>query len=162
MAALAAAALAVALDCGLPDTLARLAAGIMLRENPKLNAHAVNHNANGTTDRGLAQVNTVNYGWLSLAMHRSINAQTIMDGCTNLEAGLRVQFVHYNGNPPETVAAAYSTRAIDAARAVDAGIPKVQAVRIDSPAPTPPAPQEMAELDDRPADPAIETNFGDQ
>src|SRR5208282_3631264 len=117
---LPAAALKIALDCHLPDTLARLAAGIMLRENPKLDAHAVNHNVNGTDDRGLAQVNTVNYGWLSLAMHKPINAQTIMEPCTNLEAGLRIEFVKYNGNPPPTVAADYSTRAMDSARAVDA------------------------------------------
>jgi hypothetical protein len=120
MTAVAAAALSIALNCGLPDTLARLAAGIMLRENPKLDPVAVNHNTNGTDDRGLAQVNTVNYGWLSLAMRRPIDAQTIMDTCTNLEAGLRIEFVRYNGNPPPTVAADYSTRAMDSARAVDA------------------------------------------
>jgi hypothetical protein len=138
---LPAAALKIALDCGLPDTLARLAAGIILRENPKLDAHAVNHNVNKTTDFGFTQVNSGNFGWLSLAMHRPINAQTIMDTCTNLEAGLRIEFVRYNGNPPPTVAADYSTRAMDSARAVDAvaALPRVLG-RPTAPLPTLPPP----------------------
>jgi hypothetical protein len=120
--ALAAAALSMVLNahCGMSDTLNRIAAGIVMRENPKLDAAVINHNANGTDDHGLTQVNTVNYGWLSKAMHKPINDQTIMDRCTNLEAGLRVQFVRYNGNPPETVAAAYSTLAMNSAMDVDA------------------------------------------
>jgi hypothetical protein len=119
--------LSVALGCGLPQSLAPVAAGIALHENPRLDTEAVNRNANGTTDFGLTQVNTVNFGWLSAAMHRPINAQTITDVCTNLEAGLRVLFVRYNGTPPPTVAAAYSTRALDSARSAerlaDAGPP---------------------------------------
>jgi hypothetical protein len=112
--------LSVALGCGLPPSLASLAAGIALHENPRLDSEAVNRNPNGTADFGLTQVNTGNFGWLSMAMHRPINAQTITDVCTNLEAGLRVLFVRYNGNPPPSVAAAYSTRALDSARSADA------------------------------------------
>lgn len=119
MTALAAAALSIAVGCGFTDTLARHAAAITMRENPKLDPKAINRNTNGTDDRGLTQINTVNYDWLSLAMHKPINAQTILDPCTNLEAGLRVEFVKYNGNPPPLLAAAYSTRALDSARAVD-------------------------------------------
>ena len=137
--------LVMAANCGLPDTLARLAAGIVLRENPRFDADAVNHNRNGTTDFGLTQVNTGNFGWLSLAMHRPINAQTILEPCTNLEAGLRVEFVRYNGNPPPTVAADYSTRAMESARAVDAS-----AANPIPPAYHPPPPEEVV-LDDRPA-----------
>lgn len=117
--AAAALALVVNAHCGLGDTLEKLAAGIVVREDAALDVGAVTHNANGTDDHGLTQVNTVNYGWLSLAMNRPINDRTIMDVCTNLEAGLRVQFVRYNGNPPATIAAAYSTRAMDSSKAVD-------------------------------------------
>jgi hypothetical protein len=112
--------MSVALGCGLPQSLAPVAAGIALHENPRLDTDAVNRNVNGTADRGLTQVNTINDVWLSIAMHRPINDRTILDVCTNLEAGLRVLFVHYNGNPPPTVAAAYSTNALAAAKAVDA------------------------------------------
>jgi len=145
MSTLAAAALSIAMGCGMSDTLARHAAAIALRENPRLDMHAVNHNTNGSTDFGLTQVNTINFGWLSLAMHKLINAQTILDPCTNLEAGLRVEFVRFNGNPPPSIAAAYSTRALETARAVDG-------VATDSiPQTTKPAPPEEVVLDDRPA-----------
>jgi hypothetical protein len=94
-----------------PAYLSPLAVGIALHENPSLDPRAVNHNANGTIDAGLAQVNQVNWVWTGIAANP-------FDVCGNLNAGLRVFFARYNGNPPDEVKAAYSTRAM--ARAVDA------------------------------------------
>lgn len=100
-------AMAIALQC-LPASLAPIAAGIALHENPKLDRQAVNRNANGTSDYGLAQINSANFGWLSKSMQTPVNERTIFDPCINLQAAMRVLFVRYNGNPPDVVKAAYA------------------------------------------------------
>jgi hypothetical protein len=81
-------ALGLALKC-LPPALAPIAAGIALHENPKLDMQAVNHNANGTRDYGLAQINSANFGWLSVSMHTPVNERTIFDPCINLQASMQ-------------------------------------------------------------------------
>jgi hypothetical protein len=100
-------ALGIALKC-LPSALAPIAAGVALHENPKLDLQAVNHNTNGTSDYGLAQINSANFVWLSKSMQTPVNERTIFDPCINLQASMRVLFAKYNGNPPNVVKAAYA------------------------------------------------------
>jgi hypothetical protein len=102
-----AAAMALALQC-VPPSLAPIAAGIALQENPKLDLQAVNHNVNGTFDYGLAQINSANFAWLSQSMRTPVNERTIFDPCINLQAAMRVLFARYNGNPTDAVKAAYA------------------------------------------------------
>jgi hypothetical protein len=141
-----AAALKIALDCHLPDTLARHVAAIMLRENPKLDAGAVHHNPNGTDDYGYTQVNTVHldkigtYSWLSDVIGRPITPQTILEPCLNLKAGLLIDFVRYNGNPTPKIAIEYATRAWNTALAVD----RVGASAVPPGPPAPPLPPPCA------------------
>jgi hypothetical protein len=96
-----AAVLALANTCVGPS-LAPIMTGIAQHESG-LDPTIVHHNANGTVDVGLAQVNSANFGWLGLTM------QTALDPCSNLAAGARVLLVRYNGNPPDTVKAAYAS-----------------------------------------------------
>jgi len=127
------AALALANACVGP-TLAPVMVGIAQHESG-LDPAAINHNRNGSTDYGIAQVNSANFGWLGL------NAQTAMDPCQNLRAGARVLLAKYNGNPPDADKITY-------AAAVMAAIP-TRTRPADPP----------AAIDDRPADPTDETNF---
>jgi hypothetical protein len=100
-------ALGIALKC-LPPALAPIAAGIALHENPKLDPKAIHHNVNGTRDYGLAQVNSANFAWLAASLRTPVNERTILDPCLNLQAGMRVLFARYNGNPPDAMKAAYA------------------------------------------------------
>ena len=78
-------------------------------------------------------------------MHRPINAQTILEPCTNLEAGLRVEFVKYNGNPPPD----RRRRLLDHSHGECSGRGCVGCEPHSSS--LPPAPPEEVVLDDRPA-----------
>lgn len=83
----------------MPDVLGPIMVAYALHENPSLNPLAVNHNANGTDDKGIAQINTRNFGWTSLKDWR--------DPCQNLTAAAKVWFARYNGNPPDELKALY-------------------------------------------------------
>lgn len=107
------AVLAIALQC-LPPALAPIALATAQHENRLLDPLAVTHNANGTSDYGLAQINAVNFGWLSVALGKLITPQTILDPCTNLQASMRVLFVRYNGNPADNLKVKYSDGALAA------------------------------------------------
>ena len=96
-----AAAMALALRC-VPPAVAPIMVGIAQHESG-LDPIAIHHNANGTVDVGLAQVNSANFVWLGLTL------QTALDPCRNLAAGARVLLAKYNGNPPDIVKAAYAT-----------------------------------------------------
>jgi hypothetical protein len=122
----AAAVLALANACVGPS-LAPVMTGIAMHES-RGDPAAVNRNAKGTVDVGLAQVNSSNFGWLGLTM------QTAMDPCTSLQAGARVLLAKYNGSGPATVAYAASVTA--RIRALDGTI----AVTAPSPPPPPCAP----------------------
>jgi soluble lytic murein transglycosylase-like protein len=86
--------------------------GIVQHESG-LDPTIVHHNPNGTVDVGLAQVNSSNFGWLGLTMADAL------DPCRNLAAGARVLLVRYNGNPPDTVKAAYSADVTARIRTLD-------------------------------------------
>lgn len=137
MAALTPAALAllafVAQKNCVPAYLAPLAVGLALHENPKLDPRAINHNTNGTVDVGIAQINQVNWGWTGIAANP-------FDVCGNLNAGLKVYFAKYNGNPPDEVKAAYSTGAMAAVGNVADRTGDIQGPIIDTPAPSEPKP----------------------
>jgi hypothetical protein len=129
-------ALGLALKC-LPPALAPIAAGIALHENPKLDMQAVNHNANGTRDYGLAQINSANFGWLSVSMHTPVNERTIFDPCINLQASMRVLFAKYNGDPPDVVKAAYAADVM--AKIPASAEPPSEKQQVDPDDPQPPA-----------------------
>jgi hypothetical protein len=129
-------ALAIALKC-LPPALAPIAAGIALHENPKLDPQAVSHNANGTSDYGLAQINSANFAWLSQSMQTPVNVRTIFDPCINLQASMRVLFARYNGSPPDPVKAAYAADVM--ARIPPGAEPRAERQQVDSDDPQPPA-----------------------
>ena len=132
----AATALGIALKCVSP-TLAPIAAGIALHENHTLNHYAINHNSNGTTDYGLAQINSSNFVWLTKSLGVPVNERTIFDPCINLQAALQVLFVRYNGNPPDEVKVAYATGAI--AQITQFPTPAVPDAPTDQADPQPPA-----------------------
>jgi type IV secretion system protein VirB1 len=88
-----------------PPAVAPIMVGIARHESG-LDPTAVHHNANGTIDVGIAQVNSTNFGWLGLTM------ATAFDPCRNIAAGARVLFAKYNGNPPDVVKAAYAADVI--------------------------------------------------
>jgi hypothetical protein len=119
-----AAVMALANTCVGPS-LAPVMVGIAQHESG-LNPDAVNHNPNGTSDVGLAQVNSANFGWLGLTK------QTAMDPCANLRAGARVLLAKYNGSGPATIAYASSVTA--RIRALDGSV----LVNATSPSPPPP------------------------
>lgn len=94
------AVLAIALACKtLPPILAPIMVGIAQTESG-LDPRATHRNPNGTTDYGLAQVNTINLGWTGLT--------DPFEPCANLTAGAKVLFAKYNGNPPDTGKARYA------------------------------------------------------
>jgi type IV secretion system protein VirB1 len=101
MALMPAAAMGLALHCVGPS-LAPVMVGIAQHESG-LDPFAIHHNANGTVDVGLAQVNSANFARLGLTL------QTALDPCRNLAAGARVLLAKYNGNPSDSVKAAYAT-----------------------------------------------------
>ena len=101
MALMPAAAMGLALQCVGPS-LAPVMVGIAQHESG-LDHFAIHHNANGTVDVGLAQVNSANFAWLGLTL------QTALDPCRNLAAGARVLLAKYNGNPSDSVKTAYAT-----------------------------------------------------
>jgi soluble lytic murein transglycosylase-like protein len=90
--------------------------GIAQHES-SLDPVAIHRNANGTLDVGLAQVNSANFAWLGLTL------QTALDPCRNLAAGARVLLAKYNGNPPESVKAAYADGVTAQIRALSDGPP---------------------------------------
>jgi type IV secretion system protein VirB1 len=111
-----------------PPAVAPIMVGIARHESG-LDPAAVHHNANGTIDVGIAQVNSANFGWLGLTM------ATAFDPCRNIAAGARVLFVKYNGNPPDAVKADY---AADVVAKIPAGAeppPEKQQVDPDDPQP---------------------------
>ena len=124
-------ALTIALQCVGPS-LAPVAVGIAKHESG-LNPLAINHNANGTTDYGIAQINGSNFSWLSVSLHTPVNARTVMDPCLNLQAAMRVLFAKYQGNPPDLVKAAYAADVV--AKIPSEPTPEQQ---IDSTDPPPP------------------------
>jgi Transglycosylase SLT domain len=104
--------------------------------------------AGHSLDLGIAQINTVNFGWLGL------NVETAFDACQSFRAGSPVLFAKYNGSAPDVVRKAY---AADVAAQI-AGVDRVNAV-VPIPAPPPSATQEEAAIDDRPADSTGEIDF---
>lgn len=124
------AALTLALSCNIPPSIVPIIVGIARHESG-LNPDAVNHNANGTIDAGLAQVNSSNWGWLGI--HSLAEA---LDPCTSLRGGARVLLARYNGNPPDSAKALYSASVL-------AAIPK----------PVPPSNDEAPGLEDTPGQP---------
>lgn len=73
-----------AMDAGWPEDTWPTLDHIMWRES-KCRPDATHHNANGSTDRGLLQVNSVHLPWLA---DRGVSAADLYDGPTNLVAGL--------------------------------------------------------------------------
>jgi hypothetical protein len=143
------AAITLALSCGIPQSLAPVIVGIAQHESG-LNPNAINHNSNGTVDVGLAQVNTVNFGWLGI--HSIAQAQ---EPCVSLTAGLRVLFARYNGTPPPEVAKAYADAVWSRVKAINAAD---HSDRPSSPSPNPPRPA-PGSFDDHPGKPGLETVF---
>jgi hypothetical protein len=95
-------------------SLAPVMVGIAQHESG-LDPTIVHHNTNGTVDVGLVQVNSANFGWLGLTMADAL------DPCRNLKAGARVLLVRYNGNPPDSVKAAYSSDVTARIHQIDEG-----------------------------------------
>jgi Transglycosylase SLT domain len=121
------AALAIALKC-LPPAVAPVMVGIAQHESG-LDPSAVHHNANGTTDWGLAQVNSSNFSWTGLTPN------TALDPCANLRAGAMVLFAKYNGNPPAAVKIAYANDVMRRLQPAP-GAPPIQAI-LSTPDPPP-------------------------
>jgi soluble lytic murein transglycosylase-like protein len=96
-----AAAMALALQC-VPPSVAPVMVAIAEHESG-LNPVAIHRNANGTVDIGLAQVSSSNFAWLGLTL------QAALDPCRNLAAGARVLLAKYNGNPPDSLKATYTS-----------------------------------------------------
>jgi hypothetical protein len=134
-----AAALAIAMQC-LPPAVAPVMVGIAQHESG-LDPAAVHHNANGTDDVGIAQVNTSNFGWTGLTW------QTALQPCASFRAGAMVVFSKYNGNPPDAAKAAYA----------DAVLQRLQSASGNPPA-IPPSPSQDA-IDDPPGEPAADVTF---
>ncbi len=70
------AALAIAMQCVTPYSMATVAVGIAQHESG-LETQTVHRNTNGTVDYGLAGINTINLGWLGLT------PETALDPCKN-------------------------------------------------------------------------------
>jgi hypothetical protein len=94
------AALVIALKC-VPPAVAPVMVAIAQHESG-LDPAVVHHNAKGTDDVGIAQVNTSNFAWTGLTW------QTALDPCANFRTGAMVLFAKYNGNPPAMVKTAYA------------------------------------------------------
>jgi hypothetical protein len=104
------AALAIAMKC-LPPAVAPIMVGIAQHESG-LDPAAVHHNANGTDDVGIAQVNTANFAWTGLTW------QTALQPCASFRAGAMVLFARYNGNPPAPVKTAYANDVMNRLRSL--------------------------------------------
>ena len=132
---LTAASLAFLLDSRgcLPPAMRPVMVGIAANEfrGRPIDTDATHINANGTTDYGAGQVNTVNMGWTGLA-----NGDW-RDPCQNLQAAMKVLFARYNGNAPDAAKATYASSAEAAVRAAgDAPHPENQ--KVDPKDPQPP------------------------
>jgi hypothetical protein len=138
-------ALGVALKC-LPPALAPIAVGITRGENPKLDLQAVNHNANGISDYGLAQFNFANFAWLSRSMRTPVNERTILDLYINLQSSVQVLFAKYNSNPPDVLRAAYAAGVIATILAGAEAPPEAQVNNDD---PQPPASEAQSVISGR-------------
>ena len=130
-----AAAMALAAQC-VPPSAAPLLVGIAQHESG-LNPLAIHDNISGRSyspdtvqqavviarsliaighsslDLGIAQVNTANFGWTGLTIG------TAFDPCHSFAAGSAVLLAKYNGNPPDTVKAAYAADVTTKVRAID-------------------------------------------
>jgi hypothetical protein len=126
------AALALAIRCG-GGLDPNLLVGIAQHESG-LDPTAVHRNANGTTDRGLMQINDANFRWLGLT------PETAMDPCRSMAAGAAVlkSLSAYNtGDGSRGIANGYSQRVVASVSAVKAdGAP----VRAQLGAKSPPSP----------------------
>ena len=122
------AAIALALSCNIPRPVVPVIVGIARHESG-LDTAAINRDANGTIDAGLAQVNSSNWGWLGIH-----SLQEALDPCTNLRGGVRVLLARYNGNGSDVSKMIY-------AASVLAAIPQASgpaSVRSASPIPSNP------------------------
>jgi len=99
-----------------PDTLALVLRGIAIGENESLEPTAINHNANGTDDRGLMQINTSHLGEPIGYHGHTLTLQSLSDPCENIAAGGWIFLAglnRYNGrNPDHGLANSYTNRAI--------------------------------------------------
>lgn len=73
-----------ALDAGWPADQWATLDHVMWRES-RCDPGATHHNANGTTDRGLVQINSVHAGWLA---QRGVTLSALLDPVVNLTAAL--------------------------------------------------------------------------
>lgn len=121
------AALAIAMQCVTPYSMATVAVGIAQHESG-LETQTVHRNTNGTVDYGLAGINTINLGWLGLT------PETALDPCKNLAASIKVLFKKYNGAPPPAVAKAYADDVTRRIVALDQGVTLTE---VATPAPSP-------------------------
>jgi type IV secretion system protein VirB1 len=134
------AALALALHCA-PGVDPNLMVGIARHESG-LDPTATHRNANGTTDYGLLQINSANFGWLSLSVESSL------DPCRSMAAGAAILTrlsIYNTGNPTLGMANGYSAAVTASVRAVK-----------NNPSPAPFAPEVV---EDRPAITDGETFF---
>lgn len=106
----------------MPEVLGPIMVGIALHENHTLDPLAINHNANGTDDKGVAQVNTTNFGWTGL--------QDWRDPCQNLTAAAKVLFARFNGNPPPALKALYAAGVFSELQSLKPAAAAAQAITI--------------------------------
>lgn len=125
-----------------PATIAGIA-----RHESALDPRYVNHNADGSIDAGLMQINSANWSWLGLT------AETALDPCQSIRAAgsLLASYSRFNtGSPTAGIANGYAgtiTASVEAVRGLDR-----------RPALAASATRE-AVIEDRPAAPTGETNF---
>jgi type IV secretion system protein VirB1 len=87
----------------------------MARHESGLDPAAIHHNADGSTDYGLMQINSGNLALLGLT------PATALDPCRSIAAGARllVSFSRYNtGSPTRGIANGYAVAVVAAAHAV--------------------------------------------
>ena len=135
------AALAIAMKC-LPPAVVPIMVGIAQHESG-LDPAAVHHNANGTDDVGIAQVNSANFGWTGLTW------QSALDPCANLRAGAMVLFAKYNGDPPDALKATYGAEVLRRMQHLPDATPDAAAL---------PLPSREA-IDDPPGEPTADVTF---
>lgn len=77
------------------------------QQESSLNPRAVNSNGNGSTDFGLTQINSL---WLPHLKQFGINAENLMDPCTNLHVGAYILAlnVRQHGNTWNAIGAYHS------------------------------------------------------
>jgi hypothetical protein len=113
--------LALALQCAPPtahpEELAHVLTGIAMTES-HLNPTATHRNANGTTDVGLEQVNSIHLGRPIGYRGHVITEQSLLDPCENIAASgtiLLSGLSAYNtGSPTRGIANGYALRAVAA------------------------------------------------